>query len=64
MSLDPGSVSVGKIVDIRGKDEVGATWVNSAGECVAVKMGIVPVPGKPVAVRIVPTVGLVVYPGV
>jgi len=66
--LDPDSFMDGKTVDIRGNDEVGETWVISAGESVAVKMGIVPLPGSPVAegkvLGIAPGVGLVVDPGV
>jgi hypothetical protein len=49
------------------EDEVGEICVPSIGESVAVKMGIVPLPGSPVAVKVlgmVSTVGLVEEPGV
>ena len=57
-----------KTVAVGVKGEVAEIWVSSAGESVAVKMGIVPLPGSPVAegtvLRITPAVGLVVVPGV
>jgi len=63
ISLDPGSFILGVAVAVRRNDAVAATWVSSAGESVAVKMGIVPLPGTSLGVSIVSTVGLAVVPG-